>query len=181
MSLLCTRVDFREHEKVLKTRRHGNIMYIFIHDLSHIKTLTGRNGMYPLTFHNPRISVEPVLIKYIVCLKGVNRRSSGRYCCEATNKVGTGKSPPFHLRIKFEPVCGDGSARKVLGAAKDEPLRIECKVNQNLNVLINWFWSWCNKFGMSLIPLKVHGRIKESKLCDWTAIKFQRARSIFWH
>lgn len=61
--------------------------------------------------------------------QGVSRKISGRYCCEATNKQGTAKSPSFHLKIKYEPICGDGTVRKVLGAAKDEPLRIECKVS----------------------------------------------------
>lgn len=64
-----------------------------------------------------------------VLLKGVSRSSSGRYCCEATNSEGSSRSSPFYLRVKFEPVCGDGAGRKVLGAAKDEPLRIECKVS----------------------------------------------------
>ncbi|XP_074032136.1 nephrin isoform X2 [Leptinotarsa decemlineata] len=62
-------------------------------------------------------------------LQGVSRASSGRYCCEATNKEGTSKSPPFHLRVKFEPVCGDVLPRRVVGAAKDEPLKVECKVD----------------------------------------------------
>lgn len=62
------------------------------------------------------------------CSKGVSRASSGKYCCEATNKEGTSRSPSFHLRVKYEPVCGDGVPRKVLGAAKDEPLKVECKV-----------------------------------------------------
>ncbi|XP_044747222.1 nephrin-like isoform X3 [Coccinella septempunctata] len=62
-------------------------------------------------------------------LQGVSRSSSGRYCCEATNKEGTTKSTPFHLKVKFEPICGDGTGRKVLGAAKDEPLQVECKVD----------------------------------------------------
>ncbi|KAK9886625.1 hypothetical protein WA026_017548, partial [Henosepilachna vigintioctopunctata] len=62
-------------------------------------------------------------------LQGVSRLSSGRYCCEATNKEGTTKSTPFHLKVKFEPICGDGTGRKVLGAAKDEPLRVECRVS----------------------------------------------------
>ncbi|XP_056636468.1 hemicentin-2-like [Diorhabda sublineata] len=61
-------------------------------------------------------------------LQGVTRSSSGRYCCEATNKEGSSRSPVFHLKIKFEPVCGEGT-RKILGAAKDEPLKVECKVD----------------------------------------------------
>ncbi|KAK4884831.1 hypothetical protein RN001_001102 [Aquatica leii] len=62
-------------------------------------------------------------------LQGVNRASSGRYFCEAGNSEGTTRSAPFQLRVKFEPVCGESGGRKVLGAAKGEPLRIECKVD----------------------------------------------------
>lgn len=69
-------------------------------------------------------------------LQGVNRWSAGHYSCEATNTEGTSTSPPFHLRVKFEPVCGDGVARRVLGAAKDEPIRIECKVSIELLIKI---------------------------------------------
>ncbi|XP_031347369.1 nephrin-like [Photinus pyralis] len=61
--------------------------------------------------------------------RGVTRASSGRYFCEAGNSEGTTRSAPFQLRVKFEPVCGEGGGRKVLGAAKGEPLRIECKVD----------------------------------------------------
>ncbi|KAF2890838.1 hypothetical protein ILUMI_15335 [Ignelater luminosus] len=60
---------------------------------------------------------------------GVSRNSSGRYYCEAANSEGSTRSPPFQLRVKFEPVCGEGGGRKVLGAAKGEPLKIECKVD----------------------------------------------------
>ncbi|GJQ87847.1 hypothetical protein Trydic_g1119, partial [Trypoxylus dichotomus] len=60
-------------------------------------------------------------------LQRVSRFSSGRYCCEASNSEGATKSIPFHLRVKFEPVCADGPVKKLLGAAKDEPLKIECK------------------------------------------------------
>nr|XP_022909798.1 nephrin-like [Onthophagus taurus] len=62
-------------------------------------------------------------------LQRVNRFSSGRYCCEASNSEGSARSKPFHLKVKFEPVCSDGPNKKLLGAAKDEPLRIECKVD----------------------------------------------------
>ncbi|KAL3288595.1 hypothetical protein HHI36_003033 [Cryptolaemus montrouzieri] len=62
-------------------------------------------------------------------LQSISRGSSGRYCCEATNKEGTTKSTPFHLKVKFEPICGDGTGRKVLGAAKDEPLKVECRLS----------------------------------------------------
>ncbi|KAK5648284.1 hypothetical protein RI129_003176 [Pyrocoelia pectoralis] len=62
-------------------------------------------------------------------LQGVTRTSSGRYFCEAGNSEGTTRSAPFQLRVKFEPVCGEGGGRKILGAAKGEPLRIECKVD----------------------------------------------------
>ncbi|XP_060522794.1 nephrin-like [Cylas formicarius] len=62
-------------------------------------------------------------------LQGVSRASSGKYSCEATNKEGTSSSPPFHLRVKYEPVCKDGIVRKVVGAAKDEPVQVECKLD----------------------------------------------------
>ncbi|KAJ8925637.1 hypothetical protein NQ315_009482, partial [Exocentrus adspersus] len=81
-------------------------------------------------------------------LQGVSRGSSGKYCCEATNKEGTSKSPSFHLRVKFEPVCGDGIVRKVLGAAKDEPLRVECKVDAE-PVATTFRWSFNSTPGIS--------------------------------
>lgn len=73
-------------------------------------------------------------------LQGVSRSSSGRYSCEAGNTEGSTRSTVFYLRVKYEPVCGSGSggvgggagdtvaSRRVLGAAKDEPIHIECKV-----------------------------------------------------
>ncbi|CAH1181158.1 unnamed protein product [Phyllotreta striolata] len=73
-------------------------------------------------------SAGVIVSNQTLILQRVNRHTSGRYCCEATNKEGTTKSPVFHLRVKFEPVCGD-VARKVLGAAKDEPLTVDCKVD----------------------------------------------------
>lgn len=58
----------------------------------------------------------------------MNRLTSGRYCCEAGNTEGSAKSSAFHLRVKFQPVCTDGPMKKLLGAAKDEPLKVDCKV-----------------------------------------------------
>lgn len=34
-------------------------------------------------------------------------------------------------------MCGDGVTRRVLGAAKDEPLKIECRVSKYLNTWFN--------------------------------------------
>ncbi|CAH1960871.1 unnamed protein product, partial [Acanthoscelides obtectus] len=83
-------------------------------------------------------------------LQGVSRASSGKYCCEATNKEGTSRSPAFHLRVKYEPVCGDSVAisRRVLGAAKDEPLKVECKVNAEPPALA-FRWSFNSTPGIS--------------------------------
>lgn len=81
-------------------------------------------------------------------LQSVSRGSSGRYCCEATNKEGSTKSPSFHLKVKFEPICGDGSGRKILGAAKDEPLRVECKVDAEPSAK-NFRWSFNSTPGIS--------------------------------
>ncbi|XP_017783993.1 PREDICTED: hemicentin-1-like [Nicrophorus vespilloides] len=81
-------------------------------------------------------------------LQGVSRSSSGRYCCEASNTEGSSRSPPFHLKVKFEPICGDGSGRKVLGAAKDEPLSIECKVEAEPTASL-FRWSFNSTPGIS--------------------------------
>ncbi|XP_050295636.1 nephrin-like [Anthonomus grandis grandis] len=74
-------------------------------------------------------------------LQGVSRSSSGHYACEATNEEGTSISPSFHLRVKFEPVCKEGLARKVVGAAKAEPVHIECKVDSEPPAL-EFRWSF---------------------------------------
>lgn len=78
------------------------------------------------------------LCHHKIHFQGVSRSSSGQYACEATNEEGTSVSPKFHLRVKFEPVCTESVARRVLGAAKDEPLHIECKVYEKipLNLLV---------------------------------------------
>ncbi|XP_030753320.1 nephrin-like [Sitophilus oryzae] len=81
-------------------------------------------------------------------LQGVSRASSGRYACEATNKEGTSVSPAFHLRVKFEPVCKDGLARKIIGAAKDEPIDVECKVDAEPQAS-DFQWSFNSTPGIS--------------------------------
>ncbi|KAG5875971.1 hypothetical protein JTB14_016998 [Gonioctena quinquepunctata] len=80
--------------------------------------------------------------------KGVSRASSGRYCCEATNREGTSKSPPFHLRVKFGPVCGDGVARRFVGAAREEPLKVECRVDAE-PMATTFRWSFNSTPGIS--------------------------------
>uniref|UniRef100_A0AAR5QDA0 Nephrin n=1 Tax=Dendroctonus ponderosae TaxID=77166 RepID=A0AAR5QDA0_DENPD len=81
-------------------------------------------------------------------LQGVSRSSSGQYACEATNEEGTSISPAFHLRVKFEPVCKDGAARKIVGAAKDEPVHVECKVDSE-PAPIEYRWSFNSTPGIS--------------------------------
>lgn len=60
----------------------------------------------------------------------MSRSSSGKYACEATNEESSSVSEAFHLRVKFEPVCKEGVVRKIVGAAKDEPVHVECKVKE---------------------------------------------------
>lgn len=38
-------------------------------------------------------------------LQRVSRAQSGRYQCEAVNRIGTTVSNAVHLRIRFAPVC----------------------------------------------------------------------------
>lgn len=102
-------------------------------------------------------------------IKGVNRKSSGRYCCEATNKEGTSKSPPFELRVKFEPVCGEGNVRKVLGAAKDEPLRVECKVSLFISCVVASV-----SFDLIIRSLSMYGALNEfPKGAEYPAVGYK--------
>ncbi|XP_018327739.1 nephrin-like [Agrilus planipennis] len=87
-------------------------------------------------------------------LQGVSRRSSGNYYCESSNTEGTSRSVPFQLKVKFEPVCGEPNNRKVLGVAKGEPVKIECKVDAE--PAARYFrWSFNSTPGISRI-LKEH-------------------------
>ncbi|KAF7279021.1 hypothetical protein GWI33_007662 [Rhynchophorus ferrugineus] len=91
-------------------------------------------------------------------LQGVSRSSSGHYACEATNREGTSVSPSFHLRVKFEPVCRDGLARKIIGAAKDEPVHVECKLDSEPPAT-EFHWSFNSTPGISL-DLTKHSRME---------------------
>ncbi|CAH1128367.1 unnamed protein product [Ceutorhynchus assimilis] len=81
-------------------------------------------------------------------LQGVSRSSSGHYACEATNEEGSSISPAFHLRVKFEPICKEGIARKIIGAAKDEPVQVKCKVDSEPPA-IEFRWSFNSTPGIS--------------------------------
>ncbi|KAL1512669.1 hypothetical protein ABEB36_002226 [Hypothenemus hampei] len=74
-------------------------------------------------------------------LQGVSRASSGYYACEAMNDEGSSVSSSFHLRVKFQPVCKDGVGRRIIGAAKGEPVRVECKVDSE-PAAVEFKWSF---------------------------------------
>ncbi|GLV36158.1 sidestep VIII [Carabus blaptoides fortunei] len=63
-------------------------------------------------------------------LQSVSKTTSGIYTCIATNTEGSRDSNPIHLDVKYEPVCGKNPQR-VFGAAKQEQVSIECKVDAN--------------------------------------------------
>ncbi|XP_066155870.1 nephrin-like isoform X1 [Euwallacea fornicatus] len=93
-------------------------------------------------------SAGVIVSNQTLVLQGVSRSSSGHYACEATNEEGTSISTAFHLRVKFEPVCKEGASRKIVGAAKDEPVHIECKVDSEPSA-VEFRWSFNSTPGIS--------------------------------
>nr|XP_053634411.1 nephrin-like [Cherax quadricarinatus] len=63
-------------------------------------------------------------------LQKVERHSSGRYTCRATNTEGHGVSPPILLQVKYSPVCRPGQ-RWVYGVARNEMIHVPCQVDSH--------------------------------------------------
>ena len=75
-------------------------------------------------------------------LQKVEKEARGNYTCRATNGVpGAGhyeQSEPFHLDVKYLPVCVPEGV-KVYGVAKEENVRIRCQVAANpSNLTFRW-------------------------------------------
>ena len=75
-------------------------------------------------------------------LQGVNKEANGNYTCRATNGVPNvghyEESKPFHLDVKYLPVCVPEGV-KVYGVAKEENVRIRCQVAANpSNLTFRW-------------------------------------------
>ena len=75
-------------------------------------------------------------------LQKVEKEARGNYTCRATNGVpGVGhyeQSEPFHLDVKYLPVCVPEGV-KVYGVAKEENVRIRCQVAANpSNLTFRW-------------------------------------------
>ena len=75
-------------------------------------------------------------------LQKVEKEANGNYTCSATNgipSVGhTVHSKPFHLDVKYHPVCVPEGV-KVYGVAKEENVRIQCQVAANpANISFRW-------------------------------------------
>ena len=75
-------------------------------------------------------------------LQEVKKEANGNYTCRATNGVPhTGfyaESQPFHLDVKYLPVCVPEGV-KVYGVAKEENVRIRCQVAANpSNLTFRW-------------------------------------------
>ncbi|KAK8743417.1 hypothetical protein OTU49_001438, partial [Cherax quadricarinatus] len=71
-------------------------------------------------------------------LQKVERHSSGRYTCRATNTEGQGVSKPILLHVKYSPVCRPGQ-RWVYGVARNEMIHVACQVDSHpTQVSFNW-------------------------------------------
>ena len=75
-------------------------------------------------------------------LQKVKKEANGNYTCRATNGVPSAghyaESKPFHLDIKYLPVCVPEGV-KVYGVAKEENVRIRCQVAANpSNLTFRW-------------------------------------------
>uniref|UniRef100_A0A146KNR1 Nephrin n=3 Tax=Lygus hesperus TaxID=30085 RepID=A0A146KNR1_LYGHE len=63
-------------------------------------------------------------------LQNVDKSRTGIYTCVASNQVGDGESSPFHLDVKYAPVCRPGQTN-VIGVGRSEIARIACEVEAN--------------------------------------------------
>ena len=75
-------------------------------------------------------------------LQEVKKEANGNYTCRATNGVPHSghyeESTPFHLDVKYLPVCVPEGV-KVYGVAKEENVRIRCQVAANpSNLTFRW-------------------------------------------
>ena len=75
-------------------------------------------------------------------LQKVEKEANGNYTCRATNGVPSvghyQESRPFHLDVKYLPVCVPEGV-KVYGVAKEENVRIRCQVAANpSNLTFRW-------------------------------------------
>ena len=75
-------------------------------------------------------------------LQKVEKEANGNYTCRATNGVPSAghyeESSPFHLDVKYLPVC-EPEGVKVYGVAKEENVRIRCQVAANpSNLTFRW-------------------------------------------
>ena len=78
-------------------------------------------------------------------LQDVKKEANGNYTCSATNGVPnvghTVQSQPFHLDVKYHPVCVPEGV-KVYGVAKEENVRIQCQVAANpSNISFRWIFN----------------------------------------
>ncbi|XP_028967784.1 uncharacterized protein LOC100907915 [Galendromus occidentalis] len=79
-----------------------------------------------------------VISELSLVLQNVTRHNRGHYVCTGTNAEGTGESEPFHLRVRYEPICKPG-LKQVYGAARNEPVRISCELEADPEeVTIKW-------------------------------------------
>ncbi|CAL4131853.1 unnamed protein product [Meganyctiphanes norvegica] len=85
-------------------------------------------------------------------LQKVQRQQSGVYACQASNDVGDGHSNPIVLAIKYAPVCS-GSGYQMVGAGKNEEVRVRCLVEANPSeVVFSWFFRYNTSQGEVALP-----------------------------
>ncbi|BES90113.1 CD80-like C2-set immunoglobulin domain [Nesidiocoris tenuis] len=83
-------------------------------------------------------------------LQNVEKSRTGSYSCVASNQVGDGESYPFHLDVKYAPVCRPGQSN-VIGVGRSEIARIACEVEANPPA-VKYIWKFNGSEEMSNIP-----------------------------
>merc|ERR1719336_2252693 len=101
-------------------------------------------------------------------LQKVEKEARGNYTCRATNGVpGVGhyeQSEPFHLDIKYLPVCVPEGV-KVYGVAKEENVRIRCQVAANPS---NLTFRWTFNNSVSVFSYKPERELDYGTLMCWS-------------
>ncbi|XP_066594361.1 neural cell adhesion molecule 2-like isoform X5 [Prorops nasuta] len=84
------------------------------------------------------LATGTIISNQSLVLQTVTRSRAGNYTCIGINQEGDGESNPFHLDIKFAPVCQQGQPR-VFGVARQEMAQIPCELEANpADLSFNW-------------------------------------------
>ncbi|GLG93750.1 Uncharacterized protein GBIM_01107 [Gryllus bimaculatus] len=109
----CKRGRHREQPDV------GAAVFVLVSCASTMRLSRGVAQGRPL---HSNASAGVILSNQTLVLQSVRNHSSGDYTCVASNAEGDGESEPFHLDVKYAPVCRPHQQR-VYGAARLETLQ----------------------------------------------------------